>query len=420
MAILGLDNSVPFQWLEEGLGHARRVGRIQLGDQPLGSGFLLDGHMIGDWLDGPPVFLTGDFVLTRNPRVGLKTNELRWRECTVVFEEVGESRSNLTEHRIEALLAHEPSLNFAAVLLEEPPECPRELAIAPSPPSEDRPVYVVSYPRGGGLKVTLQDNQCVGLEAPHLLYRAPTEPGSSGGPVFNEYWELAAMHIGVWQKEQPPRANFGVVVGKLLETLRVTLQDSGSALDQYRSASPTVRYSAPRSAARPAEPVETPEHLDYYSAFLSYSHDDKLFAARLFKELRSLGIAVWWDQVRMRVGDDIYARINEMRKTDKVILCCSKSSLKSLWVDNELKLALEKERDLRTKHEKSVSVVLPLDLDGYLQEWAGPMSAQFVSRNYADFTGWQDDTKKFEEGVKSIARALQVEINDSFPEPKLF
>jgi hypothetical protein len=265
------------------------------------------------------------------------------------------------------------------------------------------------------MRLALRDNECLGVEelhgAPQLLYRAETQPGSSGSPVLNDRLEVAAVHLG----GDPTRgANYGTPIGPLLEGLRNALSTPAEGIADYSTLLPAYAERRDR--------VDTPysPSQEYYSAFLSYSHDDRSFAARLFEELRSLGVAVWWDQVQMRIGDDIYARINEMRRTDKVILCCSESSLNSLWVDNELKLALSKERKLREQGSEATSIVLPLDLDGYLKRWKGPLSAQFVSRNYADFVGWADDDTKFREGVRMVARALEIEKRaEDFPEPKL-
>jgi hypothetical protein len=51
------------------------------------------------------------------------------------------------------------------------------------------------------------------------------------------------------------------------------------------------------------------------------------------------------DEKRMLPGDDIYAPVNgSIRIRDKVLWCCSKHSLSSWWVDNEIETAVEKQR----------------------------------------------------------------------------
>jgi V8-like Glu-specific endopeptidase len=54
---------------------------------------------------------------------------------------------------------------------------------------------VIGYPLGGGLSVSLQDSYWLDTNGKVLHYRTPTEPGSSGSPVFDEkFWSLIALH----------------------------------------------------------------------------------------------------------------------------------------------------------------------------------------------------------------------------------
>jgi V8-like Glu-specific endopeptidase len=66
-------------------------------------------------------------------------------------------------------------------------------------------VYVIGYPGGRELAFSFQDNELLDHEGPpagtppiagvvRLHYRAPTEGGSSGSPVFNEMWDVIGLH----------------------------------------------------------------------------------------------------------------------------------------------------------------------------------------------------------------------------------
>ena len=44
------------------------------------------------------------------------------------------------------------------------------------------------------MSFSLQDNLLLDWDERKLHYRTPTEPGSSGSPVFNDQWELIALH----------------------------------------------------------------------------------------------------------------------------------------------------------------------------------------------------------------------------------
>jgi V8-like Glu-specific endopeptidase len=53
---------------------------------------------------------------------------------------------------------------------------------------------VVGHPLGGGLSFSLEDNLLLDWDQRVVHYRTPTEPGSSGSPVFDDQWRLIALH----------------------------------------------------------------------------------------------------------------------------------------------------------------------------------------------------------------------------------
>lgn len=142
----------------------------------------------------------------------------------------------------------------------------------------------------------------------------------------------------------------------------------------------------------------------WYKCFVSYSQQDGDFASTLCDRLGDRGIPYWRDtDAGIAVGSDILATLaRAIVAHDKVLLCCSQFSLTSSWVNEEIRLALDKEQKLNR------NVLLPLDIDGYLRRGWSSSDADLLNRRLiADFTDWRSDKPKFERSFELVARALR-------------
>ena len=163
--------------------------------------------------------------------------------------------------------------------------------------------------------------------------------------------------------------------------------------------------------------------IDFYSCFISYSHKQKSFARRLHDQLQMRGIRCWLDEHEILPGDDLYDSIDRgIRLWDKVLLCCSRESLCSWWVNDEIDKALEKEQALQKERGAKVLSLIPLDLDRFLfDEWQDGRAATLRKRQVADFVDWEHDNSKFEESFEKVVQALRADeaARKAPPKPRL-
>jgi endonuclease G len=90
-------------------------------------------------------------------------------------------------------------------------------------------VTIVQHPRGQKKQIALRENQFVDLADPFVHYRADTEPGSSGSPVFNDQWELVALHHAGVPASAGGFVNEGILGRRIMELVRRQRFDAARA-----------------------------------------------------------------------------------------------------------------------------------------------------------------------------------------------
>ncbi len=162
--------------------------------------------------------------------------------------------------------------------------------------------------------------------------------------------------------------------------------------------------------------------IQYYSCFISYSHADKAFARRVHDTLQARGIRRWLDEKQILPGQDILTEVDRgIKLWDKVLLCASRESLHSGWVDTELTKALEKERELTKERSQRVFALIPLDIDGYLlsKDYQSPIKSEIVRRSVPEFKGWDGHGGNaiFEREMERVFKALRTDEGRELPPP---
>jgi hypothetical protein len=100
-------------------------------------------------------------------------------------------------HKVLAYERQEhPARDWALVELAQPlPDTMQTIPLSGAPaPQVDQRAYIIQHPGGLPKKVGLNRNLIRYVDGDVVQYLTDTEQGSSGSPVFNERWQLIALH----------------------------------------------------------------------------------------------------------------------------------------------------------------------------------------------------------------------------------
>lgn len=182
--ISGGADFLPASFLREGARCADAVCRIST-SRSYGSGFLV---------------ATRNFIMTNNHVIGTR-EEAEETVAEFGFEH-GESKLKvaLQPRRFFVTDAH---LDFTIVACdgaELGDITPIPLLRNPSTVTRYERVNIIQHPRGRPKEVALHDNEVMRVKDVVVHYSTDTEPGSSGSPVFNNSWDLVALHHAGWHQ----------------------------------------------------------------------------------------------------------------------------------------------------------------------------------------------------------------------------
>jgi S1-C subfamily serine protease len=227
--VLGREGVVTLSWYRVGLDRTRAVAKILNPlEEGFGTGFLIRGSDLAAGLGAELLLFTNAHVISNDPAVQAKHGSLDPAEAIIAFEAfeaVAQQRFRAAE-----LLWTSPPDQLDATLLRLDPPVP---ATAPYPIARRLPladgvqkVYVIGHPGGRSLSISLNDNLLLDSDERLVHYRAPTEGGSSGSPVFNQQWDLIGLHhaggLAMPQlngKEGTYPANEGIWIQRIIKAL---------------------------------------------------------------------------------------------------------------------------------------------------------------------------------------------------------
>ena len=155
--------------------------------------------------------------------------------------------------------------------------------------------------------------------------------------------------------------------------------------------------------------------LKLFPVFISHSSADKKFTGKLYDALIAKRVLVWYDEHKLKPGDDILDSIDKgINVYDKMVLVCSRNSLDSWWVEEELERIFEKERQYRTQSGKKHRLLIPVTIDDEILNSKAPLAKSIRKRSIGEFQDWQDE-QKFNKALEDLIAALNADREDDSP-----
>jgi endonuclease G len=268
--IFGTVDFVGVAFLERGARASRGVARVAFRDgRPLGTGFMIsdrlfvtNNHVIG--AAGDAQGLVVEFDYERDVGGSVRTPSRFALDTNAFF---------FTEERDD--------LDFTLVAVGAKLDGPKSLsdfgwcAVSAAPDKHvlGEVANIIQHPDGRFKEAVLRENRLVSRLDTVLHYVADTETGSSGSPVFNNDWQVIALHHwgSPWRQkvdEQgrpiPTSVNEGIRASAIVQYLRGK-RDMFNAvqrtlLQQALSLGESISGLAPSAAAAPS--ATTQPHVD--------------------------------------------------------------------------------------------------------------------------------------------------------------
>ena len=198
-------------FLHQGSAASRSVAKLLVHRHFNGVPSMLAGNRADlgkgtGWMLAPRLLITNHHVINaripqREPPAQPQDFDLQGKSVEVLFD-FHHASSKPTETTSVACVASDPTLDFA--LLRLPDDAPRPAAAAARPAPITKPqdralqerVNVLQHPNGDPMRLGFRNNFVVAGTDAKLSYLTDTAGGSSGSPICDDAWFVAALHRG--------------------------------------------------------------------------------------------------------------------------------------------------------------------------------------------------------------------------------
>jgi hypothetical protein len=137
--------------------------------------------------------------------------------------------------------------------------------------------------------------------------------------------------------------------------------------------------------------------------FISYSHKNSEFVDKIGDSLFKKGIRYWRDMHDLKAGRIEKQIDTAIHHNPTVLLILSNHSIRSDWVEHEVRKARELEKELGR------DILCPVALDDSWKSspWPNRVMEQVMEYNILEFSEWEDDNK-FEGMFRKLIDGLEL------------
>ena len=254
--VINVNDFLEIRYLDAGTRAARAVGRIIIRDERERNRGYGTGSLVS-----PRLLLTNHHVLPDAATAKHSVVEFNYQDDVDRMP----LRSVQFGFEPETFFVADKARDFALVAIAATPEELAEFGFNPLIRAEGKAIVgeyvtIVQHPNGEKKQLVLRDQQIIDVPEDFLHYMADTEPGSSGSPVFNDQWEIVAVHHASVRAASAGGAtkdfvNEGVRISRILKAL-----DDRTVTTEEKELVAGIEVRTVPDGAPPAPP-RTPETL---------------------------------------------------------------------------------------------------------------------------------------------------------------
>lgn len=287
--IIGKNDLIDIAWLQKALNASQSVCRV-ITPTGKGSGFLIKGGLL----------MTNNHVIRSAGRAANTRIEFNYLEADL---------PKTTIYRLDnTVFFTNTALDVTIVKIKDKPDEPLsnwgylKLALDYIP-QVDEQVNIIQHPKGGVMKISLGTNEVLSVWDKQLFYNTDTEAGSSGSPVFNENWEVVALHNGgrliedggltINGEGKKASANRGVLMKYIVPHIPSIMEDETGEQESESNEKTSVEHVETKSES--IEQIKEVENKDTMDWKQLNDWIDEGTLSELFKELDEI-----YDQMKSR------------------------------------------------------------------------------------------------------------------------